>query len=67
MLYYAAKTYKKSVEAKPELIAHVFVDYKERLEHGQKSYPIFLEVYNDIVNFKSNSSFDSIIKTIVIA
>ena len=47
MVYYAAKTYKKSVEAKPELIAHVFVDYKERLEHGQKSYPIFLEVYND--------------------
>lgn len=47
MVYYAAKTYKKSVEAKPELIAHAFVDYKERLKHGQNSYPIFLEVYND--------------------
>ena len=47
MVYYAAKTYKKSVEAKPELTAHIFVDYKERLEHGQNSYPIFLEVYND--------------------
>lgn len=47
MVYYAAKTYKKSVEAKPELITHIYIDYKDRLERGQSCYPLYLEIYNN--------------------
>ena len=47
MVYYAAKSYRKSVEAKPELIAHVYIDYKDRLERGQSCYPIYIELYNN--------------------
>ena len=47
MVYYAAKSYRKSVEEKPDLITHVYIDYKDRLERGQSCYPMFLEIYNN--------------------
>lgn len=47
MVYYAAKSYRKSVEEKPELITHVYIDYKDRLKRGQNCYPMFLEIYNN--------------------
>lgn len=46
IVYYTAKTYRKSVEAKPEIVAHIYVDYKDRLERGQSNYPMYLEIYN---------------------
>lgn len=46
IVYYTAKTYRKSVEAKPEIVAHIYVDYKDRLEIGQSNYPMYLEIYN---------------------
>lgn len=46
IVYYTAKSYKKSVEAKPEIVAHIFVDYKDRVERGQSNYPMYLEIYN---------------------
>ena len=47
MVYYAAKSYKKSVEAKPDIITHIYIDYKDRLERGQSCYPLYLEIYNN--------------------
>lgn len=47
MAYYAAKSYQKSVEAKPDIITHIYIDYKERLERGQCCYPLYLEIYNN--------------------
>lgn len=47
MVYYAAKSYEKSVEAKPEIISHIYIDYKDRLERGQSCYPLYLEIYNN--------------------
>ena len=47
MAYYAAKSYQKSVEAKPDIITHIYIDYKERLERGQSCYPLYLEIYNN--------------------
>ena len=47
MAYYAKKSYEKSVEAKPEIITHIYIDYKDRLERGQSCYPVYLEIYNN--------------------
>lgn len=47
MVYYAKKTYKKSVEEEPQLFVDVYVDYKDRLERGQSCYPMYLEIYNN--------------------
>lgn len=47
LVYYAAKSYEKSVEAKPEIISHIYIDYKDRLERGQSCYPLYLEIYNN--------------------
>ena len=44
MAYYAKKSYEKSVEAKPEIITHIYIDYKDRLERGQSCYPVYLEI-----------------------
>lgn len=46
IVYYTAKSYRKSVEAEPEIVAHIYVDYKDRLERGQSNYPMYLEIYN---------------------
>lgn len=54
MVYYAKKTYKKSVEEKPQLFVDVYVDYKDRLERGQICYPLYLEVYNNGSGAASN-------------
>mgnify|MGYP000447477809 CR=1 FL=1 len=35
MAYYAKKSYQRSVEAKPDIITHIYIDYKERLQRGQ--------------------------------
>ncbi|MHB8128951.1 MAG: hypothetical protein ACYDEX_08130 [Mobilitalea sp.] len=46
IVYYTAKSYRKSVEVKPEIVTHIYVDYKDRLERGRSDYPIYLEIYN---------------------
>ena len=47
MAYYAKKSYQRSVEAKPDIITHIYIDYKERLQRGQSCYPLYLEIYNN--------------------
>lgn len=44
---FQTKSYEKSVEAKPEIISHIYIDYKDRLERGQSCYPLYLEIYNN--------------------
>lgn len=39
--------YQRSVEAKPDIITHIYIDYKERLQRGQSCYPLYLEIYNN--------------------
>ena len=35
MAYYAKKSYQRSVEAKPDIITHIYIDYRNACKEGK--------------------------------